>query len=104
MSETATHNNLCGLSQYLFWDIDPSKFDIDKDAAWIVQRVLEYGNMEDWRIIKHHFGLNTIVSLAEGFRTLDPVALSFLCCISDTKKEDFRCYHFAQLNPTIWNS
>lgn len=104
MSETATHNNLCGLSQYLFWDIDPSKFDIDKNDAWIVQRVLEYGNMEDWNIIEHHFGIDKIVSLALNFRSLDPVARSFLCFLSGKKKEDFRCYRIAQLYPTPWNS
>lgn len=104
MSETATYNNLCGLSQHLFWDIDPSKFDIDKDAAWIVQRVLEYGNMEDWRIIESRFGIDKIVSLALNFRSLDPVARSFLCFLSGIDKENFRCYRIAQLNPTPWNS
>ena len=100
----AQTSNLYGLNQRLFWDIDPKKFDIDRNAAWIIQRVLEFGTMKDWEIIKDHFGIDGIVSYAQHFRTLDPVALSFLCLISGTKKEDYRCYHFAQLFPTPWNS
>lgn len=97
-------SNLYGLNQHLFWDIDPKDFDIDNNAAWIIQRVLEYGNMKDWSIVENHFGIDRIISYSLNFRTLDPVALSFLCFISGLDKENFRCYHFAQSNPTLWNS
>ena len=93
-----------GFNQYLFWDIDQKTFDMDNSAPWIIQRVLEYGRMKDWYIIEDYFGIDKIVSFALNFRTLDPVALSFLCSISGTKKEDYRCYHFAQSFPTPWNS
>ena len=97
-------SNLYGLNQRLFWDIDTQNFNIDRNAAWIIQRVLEYGTMKDWNILENHFGIDRIISYAMNFRTLDPVALSFLCFISGTKKEDYRCYHFAQSFPTLWNS
>jgi len=100
----AQTSNLYGLNQRLFWDIDPKKFDIDRNAAWIIQRVLEYGTMKDWSIIESHFGIDGVVSYAQHFRSLDPVALSFLCFISGTKKEEYRCYHFAQSFPTLWNT
>lgn len=93
-----------GLSPYLFWDIDVRDFNIDKSASWIIQRVLEYGNLKDWQIIEDHFGIDKIVAYSLKFRTLDPVALSFLCFISGFDKEQFRCYYFAQSNPTPWNS
>ena len=96
--------NLHGLSPYLFWDIDTTNFDIDKSASWIIQRVLEYGQMSDWNIIEKHFGVDKIVSYALNFRTLNPIARSFLSFISGVKKEDFRCYHIAQSSPTLWNS
>ena len=104
MNQVTKSNNLYGFSPHLFWDVDPAKFDIDRNDAWIVQRVLEYGNMEDWKIIEDYFGVDKIVSLALNFRSLDPVARSFLCFLSGKKKEDFRCYRIAQLYPTPWNS
>ena len=97
-------SNLYGLNQRLFWDTDTRNFNIDENAAWIIQRVLEYGTMRDWKILEDHFGVDKIVSYAQTLRTLDPVALSFLCFISGTKKEDYRCYHFAQSFPTLWNT
>lgn len=97
-------SNTYGFSQFLFWDTNVQNFDIDKNASWLIQRVLEYGNMNDWKIVENHFGLDKIIAYSLNFRTLDPVALSFLCFISGAKKEDFRCYHTAQLTPTPWNS
>lgn len=40
------------LSPHLFWDIDISKADMDTCPAQIIQRVLEYGNLEDWHLIR----------------------------------------------------
>ena len=97
-------NTPYGLSQHLFWDIDVQKFDMDKNAAWIIQRVLEYGNMKDWMIIEDHFGIDKIVFYAQSLRTLDSVALSFLCFLSGQSKESFLCYRLAQSSPTPWNS
>ena len=70
------------LSSVLFWDIDMEQADMDKYPAHFIQRVLEYGNM---------------------VRTLDPVCLSYICAISHTKPEEYRCYHTRQLNPIPWN-
>ena len=97
-------DKLHGLSPYLFWDFDTTQFDIDKNASWLIQRVLEYGQMNDWNIIEKYFGVDKIVSYALNFRTLNPVARSFLSFISGVKKEDFRCYRIAQSSPTLWNS
>ena len=98
------NSNLYGLNQHLFWDIDTQNFNIDRNAAWIIQRVLEYGTMKDWKILEDHFGVDKIVSYAQTLRTLDPVALSFLCFLSGQSKESFLCYRLAQSNPTPWNS
>jgi hypothetical protein len=92
------------LSGYLFWDIDMSQADMDKAPAQIIKRVLEYGEMKDWRLILDYYGLNKIVEVCKQLRTLDPICLSYICCISDTRKEDYRCYHTRLLNPTPWNS
>ncbi|MCH3982398.1 MAG: hypothetical protein LKE41_10975 [Prevotella sp.] len=86
------------LSRYLFWDIDMSQADMDKAPSQIIQRVLEYGEMKDWRLILDYYGLDKIVDVCKHLRTLDPVCLSYICCISNTKKEDYRCYRIRQSN------
>ncbi len=92
------------LSDNLFWDVDISHADVDKYSGQIVQRVLEYGEWNDWKLILSYYGMEKIVDVCKRLRTLDPVCLSFICAISHTKKEDYRCFHIRQSNPTLWNS
>ncbi|MBR1521594.1 MAG: hypothetical protein IJ635_10205 [Bacteroidaceae bacterium] len=91
-------------SKNLFWDADSSHLSMDANSPYIIQRVLEHGEMNDWRLINHYYGLDRIVDECKKMRTLDPVCLSFICTISHTKEEDYRCYHFRQSFPTHWNS
>lgn len=91
------------LSPVLFWDMDKAQLDVDKHAAGLVQRVLEYGTLQDWRLTRDYYGMDRIVSVCKQLRTLDPMALSFVCAMSGTQKEDYRCYQFRQSNPTLWN-
>ena len=90
---------LLHLSSALFWDVDLKEVDLDKQASFFIQRVLEYGDLHDWSLIQSYFGLDVIVTECKKLRTLDPVCLSFITAISHTKKEDYRCYHTAQSFP-----
>lgn len=95
---------LSNMSDVLFWDVDKSQTDLERHPAFIIQRVLEYGDLQDWKLLLSYYGLNRIVDICKQLRTLDPVCLSFITAVSNTKKEEFRCYHTAQLSPTLWNS
>ena len=92
------------LSNILFWDMDKDELDVQKHSAQLVQRVLEYGTLDDWRLVRDYLGMDRVVADCKSLRTLDPMALSFVCAMSDTKKEDYRCYQFRQSFPTLWNS
>lgn len=91
------------LSPYLFWDVDMKNVDAEKNAPFIVQRVLEYGQLSDWDIIHSHYGLDRIISTAKNLRSLDPKAMSLLCCLGNLPKTDFRCYTTKQSTPLHWN-
>ena len=95
---------LSKLSPFLFWDIDMSQASMDACPQQVVQRVLEYGNLDDWRLIRAYYGLHRIVEFCKQMRTLDPVCLSSICLLSGTSKEEYRCYHTVQSRPTLWNS
>ena len=77
------------LSPHLFWDIDISKADMDTCPAQIIQRVLEYGTLADWLLIRSYYGLDKIVSVCKSLRSLDRKALAYICCISNTSKEKY---------------
>ena len=76
------------LSRHLFWDMDVNKVNLDTCPAQIIQRVLEYGNLKDWQLILSYYGLDRIVSICQSLRTLDKKALSYICCISNTSKNN----------------
>ena len=91
-------------SKHLFWDVDLDGFYFDEHAQFFAQRVIEYGNIDDWNLLKKLYGLEKIKDLALQFRSLDAVSLSYLSAIFKIDKTEFRCYKHRQLFPTYWNS
>ena len=83
-------------SPNLFWDIEVASLDIKKDKRFIIRRVLEYGTLSDWKIIKNEYGINRIITEMQKVRDLDNTSLSFICTIANIKKEAFRCYTLKQ--------
>lgn len=100
MSETQCINMF---SAHLFWDVQKGDIDLDKHSEYVIKRVLEYGLLEDWNLIRAYYGLAKIVEVAKGMRDLEPRALAYISAISKTPKEQFRCYTYQQLNPQHWN-
>ncbi|MFN7675758.1 DUF6922 domain-containing protein [Flavobacterium sp.] len=91
-------------SQHLFWDVDLNGFDLDKYKTFFIQRVLEYGNIKDWNLIKKLYGMEAIKEASLNARSLDAVTLSFVATIFNIDKTEFRCYKHRQLFPNLWNS
>ena len=91
-------------SQHLFWDVDLDGFDFEKHKAHLIQKVLEYGLINDWNLLKKVYGLDTIKEVSLKLRSLDAVTLSYLSAIFKINKTEFRCYKQRQLFPTYWNS
>lgn len=90
-------------STYLFWDVNKDDLDMEEHSRYIIKRVIEYGMLNDWNIINKYYGLDRIIEIAKTFRDLEPRALVYLSAISQTPKEQFRCYIYQQSNPQHWN-
>ena len=91
-------------SPHLFWDVDSEKFDLEKHAVQMIQKVLEFGKIEDWELLKLYYGLEKIKNVSLNLRSLDAVTLSFVSTIFKIDKKEFRCYKHRQLYPNLWNS
>ena len=90
-------------SAHLFWDVRKEDVDFDEHAQYIIKRVLEYGLLEDWNLIRQYYGLSKIVEVAKELRDLEPRALAYISAVSTTPKEQFRCYIWKQSNIQHWN-
>ena len=90
-------------SSHLFWDINRSKLNFEMNKDYVIHQVLEYGLLNDWNLVKNHYGMKTIVEIALNARELDLVTLSFISAISNIPKEKFKCYTYQQSIPPHWN-
>jgi len=79
-------------SPHLFWDVDIEKFDIKESQSFLVARVLEYGLLNDWILLKNWLTISEIANQAKKLRALDPVALNFIATLANIPKNEFRCY------------
>lgn len=91
------------LSQHIFWDVNTTLLDFKKSKEQIIYKVVEFGVMNDWNIIKEVYGLEAIKNASLEFRNLDDVTLSFLSNLFQLEKSLFRCYKQKQLTPNSWN-
>lgn len=62
----------------LFWDTDVEKLDAPKHAAYIIERVLNYGTLQDWKLLKEVYKEEEIVKVTLELKDLHPKTLSFL--------------------------
>ena len=74
-------------SDYLFWDADKNTIDLEANASYVVQRVLELGQFSDWKLLVRRYGIPRISAVAQNLRTLDPKALSFMSAVSSVPLE-----------------
>jgi hypothetical protein len=75
---------------------------MEKHARYIVERVLDYGDWEDWLLIREYYGLEKIKELALGIRSLFPKSLSFIATVTHTPENQFRCYELLQSKNLHW--
>jgi hypothetical protein len=75
---------------------------MEKYARYIVERVLDYGDWEDWLLIRDHYGLEKLKEIAFGIRSLFPEYLSFIATVTYTPENQFRCYTLLQSKNLHW--
>ncbi len=91
------------LSPVIFWDISFEKLDYEKHRAYIIEKVLMYGKISDWRAIQAYYGNEVIKETALNIRNLDEKTLAFVSNLFNIPKEQFRCYTTKQSTPTHWD-
>lgn len=77
--------------------------DFDRNKTWLVGRVLQYGLMKDWLLLKELIGMEEITERAMKLRYLDDISLNFIATISETPKENFRCFQWKNVHTGHWD-
>ncbi len=101
---TKQYNNeeVLNFSKLIFWDVHPNELDFAKNGEFIVERVMRYGDLNDWRILKRVYGKKKIGDIALQIRNLDDFSLSFLSTVLKIPEKRFRCYTDTQSPRSFW--
>lgn len=89
-------------SPNLFWDTDETTLDLEKNARFIIERVLMRGRLSDWWTLYRLYGPERIKVEAMKIRYLDKVTLSFCSSFFNVPKSKFRCYRQPQSIQQLW--
>ena len=75
----------------LFWETNPKKLDEQKDAEFIIGRVLDFGNLKEWKAIKDFYGLTRIKKVIQRHIFSDPRSANFWAMILGISLKNLRC-------------
>jgi len=94
------------ISQHLMWDIDKSQFDWDKMKLFIVQRVIERGDIDDfYAILQVYGGIEGVREIAKNITAvLDPRDEALMRTLFNLKKNELECYKPRPLKRKHWLS
>jgi hypothetical protein len=90
------------LSPHLFWDCDQKKVSWDGSAKLILERVLHYGTLNDWKILISVYPKSKMSEITLDLIYLDPKALNFISSYLKISPKKFRCYTQRSLNQGHW--
>jgi hypothetical protein len=65
------------LPKRLFWDVDYDKIDWDDKWFWVIERVIQRGDMADFSQIFHYYGRVKVKQIYKESRRLSPRQYSF---------------------------
>tara|TARA_R110002096_G_scaffold235951_2_gene426293 strand:- start:37 stop:321 length:285 start_codon:yes stop_codon:yes gene_type:complete len=91
------------LSKEIFWDVDQSLLDFERNCRFVIERVITRGKLSDLRKIMKYYGDQVIIEEAKKIRALDQKSLHFLSIIFSIPIGDFRCYTQIQSKEAHWN-
>lgn len=71
MKTTVNNKKLMKFRPELFWDIDPKTIDPQKHAKYIIERVLELGDMPEVKWVAHYYPSGLIRNILQKSRVVN---------------------------------
>ena len=79
------------LRKTLFWDVDPKKLNFKKNASFIIGRVLDLGNLKEWKYVQRMYQKKTITNVAKNHVFSDPKSANFWGLILGIPNRKIKC-------------
>ncbi len=88
------------LAKRIFWDTNFENLDYDKNYRSIIERVFDWGDIDDIRQVRRYYGDKKVIEALTTAKYLFDETIHFCAGIFEIPKENFRCYILKQSNPT----
>ena len=79
------------LNKDLFWDVKISDIDRQKNKEFVVGRILNLGDIDDYKIANEFYGKKHFQNIAKKVPWLDKKSLNFWSLIFNIPKNEFIC-------------
>ncbi len=75
----------------LLWDVDRSKLSLSQHFKYIIERILEYGDIAEVKWMETHFSRTNIVDTLKHSKRISAKSGNFFRLIYDIPREDLEC-------------
>ena len=79
------------LNKTLFWDVNFEDLDYEKDVDFIIERVLNYGDIKDYQEIKAVYGTRRVKEIAKKVNYINKKNINFWSIIFNIPQKSFKC-------------
>lgn len=76
----------------LLWDVDIDKISINDHAKFIIERVLEYGDKEEFLWLKKTYSVEQIVETIKKSKRLSAKTVNLFAKIYNISLEEIECF------------
>jgi hypothetical protein len=80
-------------SSSCFWDLDRAKLNLDNSKNYIINRIINRGNMDDIKKMFDYYGWDTIKEEVVKIKYLNDKILNWLSSLFEINLKYFRCYN-----------
>jgi hypothetical protein len=91
------------LSKQAFWDVNMDNIDCEKNALFIMERIICGNSFEDFISIRNFYGDDRFKQEIIHSKELGPKEVSFCCAIFHLTKEEFKYPTSKPAYPTAWD-
>jgi len=91
LSKVMVDDLLKNLRKSLFWDVDFKKLNSQKDAQFIIGRILDLGNLQEWKTIEKFYGLKKIKEVAQNHNFSDKRSANLWAMVLGIPLNNLKC-------------
>lgn len=76
----------------LFWDVSKEELDPDRNRHLIIERVISRGNLDEFSVLLHFYGMRKIRNTLKSLPVLDKKSMNFIITFFNIDPKELECH------------